>query len=116
MHQHRVKCFILSTETNKVVAARARKLKVEVIQGSHDKWADLQSFCAKKGFSPGKLAYLGNDLNDYQAMKNCAHSFCPADSHPKILEIAKMVLRTKGGEGVVREFVEDILGLGFITY
>ena len=57
---------------------------------------------------------MGNDLNDYQAMRLCGISVCPADSHPKIKEISDIVLKTNGGNGVVRELLEDVFGLDFI--
>ena len=57
---------------------------------------------------------MGNDLNDYLAMKVCGYTACPIDSHPKIKEISKYILTTKGGNGVVREVLEQVLNLDFI--
>ena len=39
--------LIISTETNTVVVARAKKLKIEVIHGSCDKKVDLLEYCKK---------------------------------------------------------------------
>ena len=57
---------------------------------------------------------IGNDLNDYLAMKLCGYTVCPADSHSKIKDISNVTLRTNGGNGVVREILEDVLNLDFI--
>ena len=58
---------------------------------------------------------MGNDLNDYQVMQICGFSACPYDSHPKILEIATFSLNTKGGNGVVRELVEQSLQIDMLS-
>jgi 3-deoxy-D-manno-octulosonate 8-phosphate phosphatase KdsC-like HAD superfamily phosphatase len=47
-------------------------------------------------------------------MQLCGYSLCPFDSHPKIKEIASIVLNTCGGEGVVRELLEEIFQLDFL--
>ena len=58
--------------------------------------------------------YVGNDINDYKAMKLCGFSACPSNSHQKIISISKIVLKTKGGDGVVRELLEVALKLNFL--
>jgi len=47
-------------------------------------------------------------------MRISGFSVCPADSHPEIKKISNFILKTKGGEGVVRELLEDVLSLDFI--
>ena len=42
-------------------------------------------------------------------MKKCGYKLCPSDAHKKIKKISDMVLKTKGGDGVIRELVEDVL-------
>jgi N-acylneuraminate cytidylyltransferase/3-deoxy-D-manno-octulosonate 8-phosphate phosphatase (KDO 8-P phosphatase) len=106
--------YILSTEKNPVVTARANKLKIPVLQGINNKVEALKEIANKEGFNLQNILYVGNDLNDYQVMKLCGFSVCPADSHPKIKEISDVVLKTNGGNGVVRELLEDVLGLDFV--
>jgi YrbI family 3-deoxy-D-manno-octulosonate 8-phosphate phosphatase len=106
--------FILSTEKNSVVKMRAKKLKIPVIQSSSDKVKSLKEITSRKGFSLKNILYVGNDLNDYQVMKLCGFSVCPADSHTKIKKISNIVLKTNGGNGVVRELLEDVFNLDFI--
>jgi len=60
------------------------------------------------------ILYVGNDLNDYQVMKLCGHTACPADSHVKIKEVSDIILNTCGGKGVVRELLEDAFKLDFV--
>ena len=60
------------------------------------------------------IFYVGNDINDYEIMKLCGYSACPADSHMEIKKLASKVLILKGGNGVVRELLENVLELDFI--
>jgi 3-deoxy-D-manno-octulosonate 8-phosphate phosphatase (KDO 8-P phosphatase) len=103
-----LKLFILSTETNSVVLSRGKKLKVPVLQGVKDKQNILKNISKKMSFNLENTLFIGNDINDYHAMKICGFSTCPSDSHPKILEIVTFYLKTAGGQGIVRELV-DIL-------
>lgn len=112
----KVNTFILSTETNPVVQARGDKLKIEVFQGSGDKKNSLLEICKVHALNLNKTIYIGNDLNDYHAMKCCGIKVCPADSHADIIQIADHVLNKKGGEGVLRELTEQLMGLNLLEY
>ena len=106
--------YIVSSEKNLVVTARAEKLNIPVFQGVKDKITVIQTLENDYGYSVDRLLYIGNDLNDFMAMKICGHSACPADSHHIIKELSDIVLNTKGGAGVVRELLEDILKINFM--
>ena len=108
------KVFILSTEKNPVVSARAKKLKVPVVQGISNKVDALKELATREGIELAKTLYTGNDLNDLWAMKLCGFSACPADSHPQIKEVATIQLVTNGGAGVVRELLEVSLNVDIV--
>jgi len=95
--------LILSTETNPVVNARASKLCLEVIASCKDKKDTLKSYCTENGYDLRKVMYIGNDLNDLEVMKVVGFPVAPADAHPKIKRVAKLITEAKGGEGVVKE-------------
>jgi len=98
--------LILSTETNPVVRARAAKLKLEVIDACRDKKAALISYCRGQAIDLQQVLYVGNDVNDLEAMEAVGYSVAPADAHPRIRAVATVVLRVAGGAGVVRELVD----------
>ncbi len=106
--------LILSTEKNPVVSERAKKLKVNVLQGVSNKVDAIHELVKAKGFNIEKIFYVGNDLNDYRAMKLCKYTACPKDSHMKVKQIAKVILKSRGGNGVVRELLEEVFCLNFI--
>ena len=103
------KQLILSTETNRVVSARAKKLRIEVLQGSEDKTRELADYCQSQGIDLAKVLYIGNDVNDLEAMGLVGYPVAPADAHPQVLAIAKYVTRARGGEGVIKEVSEALL-------
>ncbi len=102
---------ILSTEENPVVTARADKICVEAMYGIKDKGTAITDLAARKGVSLTEILYVGNDVNDTQAMDLCGFKVAPADAHPSILALADYVTKAPGGFGVVRELA-DVLAAG----
>ncbi len=111
--------LILSKEANPVVSGRARKLQLDCHHGIRDKLTFMREHLATRfPSSPDSLAglvYLGNDLNDLPLMRHAGYSVVPADAHPKVREIAHLVLEERGGEGFVRAFIERLLGINQLS-
>lgn len=105
--------LILSTERNRVVAARAKKLNVPCLHGIGDKKLALQNYCRKRGVRLKDVLYVGNDVNDLAAMQSAGHCACPADAHPKVRALCHTILRSRGGEGVARELAEKQFQLSY---
>ncbi|WP_375406077.1 cytidylyltransferase domain-containing protein [uncultured Amnibacterium sp.] len=101
--------LILSKERNGVVAARAAKLRVPVLQAVDDKAAALTEWLAQQGVDPARCAYVGNDVNDLSAMALVGWPVAVADAHPAVQRAARVVLRRRGGHGAVRETAELVL-------
>ena len=110
----KIPAYILSTEKNSVVTARANKLKIPALQGVGDKVEGIKELAVREGLDLQNIFYVGNDLNDYHVMQLCGFTACPSDSHETIKSISTIELKAKGGDGVVRELLEDVLGLDFI--
>jgi 3-deoxy-D-manno-octulosonate 8-phosphate phosphatase (KDO 8-P phosphatase) len=106
--------YILSTEKSLVVTARAKKLRIVAVQGVDNKLHGIKKLAYEEGLDLNNILYVGNDLNDYKVMESCKYSACPSDSHKKIISISSLVLKSKGGDGVVRELLEDVFKLDFL--
>ncbi|SDJ76965.1 3-deoxy-D-manno-octulosonate 8-phosphate phosphatase, YrbI family [Nonomuraea maritima] len=104
-----VRVLVLSTEQNPVVAARARKLGVPVLQGLADKRTVLREWLASEGLDPARVAYVGNDVNDLGAMAEVGWPIATPEAHPKARAAARVVLTRPGGSGAVRELCERVL-------
>jgi N-acylneuraminate cytidylyltransferase len=109
LHGAGVPVLILSSETNPVVEARARKLGVEVIQGRLDKGAALVDWAREHSVSLDRIAYLGNDLNDLPCFELVGWPIAVADADPRVLAAARHVVAAPGGAGAVRELAEGVI-------
>ena len=104
-----IKQMIISTEKNPVVSTRADKLGIPCLQGIGSKKDALMDYCGIKNIDLNCVAYVGNDINDKDAMEISGIKFCPADAHDSIKVISDHVLKTRGGHGVVRELYDLII-------
>lgn len=110
---------VFSKETNSVVTARARKLKLECHQGIRNKLEFIELFSVKKFGNKDEifngLIYLGNDLNDLSVIRRASFSVAPSDAHPLVQKHTTIVLPQKGGDGFIRAFVEKLLNIDSLS-
>jgi YrbI family 3-deoxy-D-manno-octulosonate 8-phosphate phosphatase len=107
-----IRMIIISKERNGVVAARARKLSLDVVQGCDDKLPELVRWMASIGVGPAETAFMGNDVNDIDCMRHVGLSIAPRDAHRDVLAIARLVTERPGGRGAIREVADGILAAG----
>ena len=101
--------LILSTETNPVVSARARKLGVDVAQGSDDKAAALRAWAFERDIPLDRIAYLGNDLNDLGCLDLVGWPVAVPTAHSEVIAASRIVLAAPGGAGALRELADAVL-------
>ncbi|WP_311931636.1 N-acetylneuraminate synthase family protein [Microbispora sp. H11081] len=104
-----VRVLVLSTERDPVVAARAAKLGVPVVQGLGAKDGALREWLAAEGLDPERVAYVGNDVNDLSCMAIVGWPVAVPDAHPRVRAAARVVLSASGGSGAVRELSDRVL-------
>jgi len=101
---------IVTQERTRLVARRAEKLAIpELHQGVMDKLSVIRAMAERHGISLRQIAYIGDDVNDMEALNAVGFSVTPADGLPQVRKIVDYVCRLKGGEGAVRELAEMIL-------
>lgn len=102
--------MILTGRESGCVRKRASELNIKYVhQGIKNKKDFLENFIYTFGYKKENIAYIGDDLNDLNAMKYCLVNVCPADAAQEVKERCQFVLTTKGGYGVVRDFIEILL-------
>lgn len=102
--------LILSGEDNEMVRSRMTKLKIEHYKlGVTNKLKVLIDHCAKLKIDLSEVAYLGDDMNDYNMLNKVGFFACPSDAYIRVKNKADIILETPGGQGAFREFVENIL-------
>ena len=110
-----IKTGIITSENTKIVECRAAKLKVDYLyQGKREggKLAAAKEICSKENINLAEVAYIGDDINCMDLLEAAGIAACPADAMQTVKNIKGIsVLKMKGGEGVVREFVEMLLSL-----
>jgi YrbI family 3-deoxy-D-manno-octulosonate 8-phosphate phosphatase len=100
-----IRVVITSTETNKVVTARATKLGIEALQGLSDKVEAIENYISKNNLTWKDSWYIGNDVNDLGAIRKAKFSICPSDAVKAVKKEVDLKLKTKGGYGVLSELV-----------
>ena len=106
-----VKTGIVTSENTKIVERRARKLNLDYcFQSVSNKLGIVNNLCTKLNISLQNVAYIGDDINDAELLKKVGIAACPSNAVSEIKDIPNIIqLSTKGGDGVVRDFV-SLLG------
>jgi len=107
-----IKTGIVTGEISECVQHRAKKIKGdELFMGVRDKLSVIRELCNKYGIDLESVAYIGDDINDIEALRAVGFAACPADAQAEVKAVSGMtVLTSKGGCGCVREFGERFLG------
>ncbi len=102
--------IISASLRSEVVKHRAALLGIQqVYVGKTPKEEVLEGWLYTAGLGFEQVAYIGDDVNDIALLKRCGLSACPADAVYAAKRAAKVVLQKRGGEGCVREFIDQFL-------
>src|SRR6187431_3009069 len=72
---------IITGRDSKVVSNRAAELKLDFChQGIVDKLAVFEKLIEFHKLKKKQVAYIGDDINDLGALKNCGLAVCPSDA------------------------------------
>ena len=102
---------ILSNGFNeKLVKSRAELLGIQNVRvGQFKKLDVLTEWCTAMKINFQEVAYIGDDVNDEELMNRVGLSACPIDAMEKIKQISHLILTKKGGDGCVREFLDEYM-------
>lgn len=107
---------IITGENTTIVKRRADKLKVDFcFLGVKDKLSLVKDLATKLDITLQEIAYIGDDINDIKVLQNIGYRGVPSSAPQYIRQFSNINLHKKGGEGVFREFVENLLGEENIT-
>ena len=103
---------IISKEANLVVKQRCKKLNIacyQKIKDGHGKVEILKDVMKKFGLDLDQVLFMGDDVNDYQALKFAGVAIAVKDCHPSLLKIVDYRTKRVGGDHAIREVAELIL-------
>ncbi len=90
------------------IVKRAEMMGVQkVYVGQTPKLDVLKSWCDELGIGLSEVAYVGDDVNDIEIMEAVGFAACPADAARGVARACQVVLTKKGGDGCVRELLDD---------
>jgi len=93
----------------------SRRLKLlgvkDIYLNSTSKIDHFRSFLKKYGLSTENILFMGDDIPDFEVMKVVGVPVCPTDADSEIKQISHYISDKKGGEGCVRDIIEQVLRL-----
>lgn len=108
-----IKTGIITSEDTLIVERRFKKLKLDYLyQGKRDggKLAAAMDVCIQEGIDLSEVAYIGDDVNCLDLLSRVGFPACPADAVARVKAVPGIrVMTKKGGEGAVREYIDEIL-------
>jgi 3-deoxy-D-manno-octulosonate 8-phosphate phosphatase (KDO 8-P phosphatase) len=104
------KIAIITGGRNEAVRERFKELGViDIYLGAHHKLDAYQDLMDNYDLNPEEILYIGDDIPDIPVMEKVGLGCCPADAASDVKAIADYVSHKKGGEGCVRELIEQVL-------
>ena len=108
--QARIKIMVLTGRECPAVTKRMNELKVDYLnQNIKDKRSFLERFMHDMSIQKEEVAYIGDDLNDLDAMQLAGFVGCPKDACEEVIQRADYVSYLKGGCGAVRDVIMYLL-------
>ena len=113
LRENSIKSAIITSEETNIVKNRSKKLNVNYLYQSvsgKNKLDVIKEICMKENIHLSEVAYIGDDINDLDALSIVGLAACPINATQSIKNIKNIIhLKKSGGNGAVREFVEIIL-------
>lgn len=107
--------IVITARESKIVKNRCDELGItHCYQGVRDKVSKISEFMNQYSISADQngvymeAAYMGDDILDIPPMNLCAVKACPADAVTEVKEICDFISVESGGNGAVRDFIEEL--------
>ncbi len=101
---------VITGRQSNIVQTRMTALNVKhIVQGKEDKLPALKAIMSELNLSVEHVAYIGDDMPDFECMNYVGLSIAVKDAHPSIIQLADYTTFTKGGFGAVREVCDIIM-------
>jgi 3-deoxy-D-manno-octulosonate 8-phosphate phosphatase (KDO 8-P phosphatase) len=104
--------FILSGGDTPRALERFQSLGIsEIFLNCKDKKKVLDELMHRYQLTGSEILYMGDDLPDYEAMKEVGLPCCPKDAVDEIRDLCVYISPKKGGDGCARDVIEKVLKL-----
>jgi 3-deoxy-D-manno-octulosonate 8-phosphate phosphatase (KDO 8-P phosphatase) len=103
---------VISGSSSKDYRKRLKRLGVsDIYLKSRNKLDDFKGFLKKHGLDKSDVLFMGDDIPDFEVMKEAGIPVCPSDADSEIKQISSYISDKKGGEGCARDVIEQVLRL-----
>ena len=100
---------IITGEDRELNKRRAEKLKLDILEsGCKDKLTVIKKLCDKYNINLSNVVYVGDDINDIEALSAVGFSCCPSDATSSVKKVVNYISKCKGGYGVIRDIVDKL--------
>lgn len=101
---------IISGGKNDGVRERLKNLGItDIYLGIPHKMDIFKEYINKHNIDSQHILYMGDDIPDYWVMKEVGLPTCPQDAVPEIKTICRYISHKNGGNGAVRDVIEQVL-------
>ncbi|GAB6008874.1 KdsC family phosphatase [Dysgonomonas reticulitermitis] len=108
--KHGYSVAIITGADTENIRLRFSRLGVkDIYMKSRVKIIDLNDYMQKTGYKADEILYSGDDLPDYHVMEAVGLAVAPADAAPEIKGVAQYISHCKGGDGVARDVIEQVM-------
>ena len=83
--------------------------RMDIFLNVPDKTKIFSEYLKKNNISTEQVVYMGDDIPDFEVMQMAGLKTCPADAAIEIRQTAHYISHCKGGEGSVRDIIEQTL-------
>ncbi len=105
-----LKTALITGRKSEAVARRAKELRIDhLITGCRDKGAALQDLMRREGLRAEEVAFVGDDINDILAFRECGWKVAVNNACDDLKARADYITSRTGGDGAIREVIELIL-------
>ncbi|MCA0430878.1 MAG: HAD hydrolase family protein [Bacteroidetes bacterium] len=81
----------------------------DIFINQHDKLQCYKDYITTNNLLDEEIVYMGDDLPDWEVMNKVGLAVCPNDAATEIKAISQYVSNKNGGEGCVRDIIEQVL-------
>ena len=105
---------IITKEKNQIVKRWSTKMNIDkLFDGIKNKEKIVPKLCKLYSLSENNIAYIGDDVNDLELLKNTGFAATPKDGNMEVKKIVDYICKNRGGEGVLREICDLIISIKF---
>jgi len=101
---------VISGGTSDSIKVRLEKLGMtDVYIRVEHKIKVYNKYLEKHSLSRNEVLFMGDDIPDYQIMKEVGVAVCPADAAEEIKSLSHYISHSNGGDGCVRDILEQVM-------